>query len=365
MTEQNISLENKILILGVGGHGSISLSKLFLDTKYHFQLYYNTGDWGGSYGLWGRLLEHNDDELNKRLHKKILPVLPFADPNKLICYFFEQSGIAIKPSLDFRSDKQDDHQTRINILVKILKFNEQQQSLFQNYFDTSWNYYIQNKNILKYNKQFCLGYLVQSFIYWQYKGMNGWNKFFHNLGILPKNIYIDFTAENRQVLVAKDLSLEKYFGEDIIDNHTNPFIPNSMVFRDKIDYKTSEPKIKFINNLDQANWIIIPNGSIANWLPIVNYNSIKSKLQFKHIIWLTNPYRNKNELINTNYHSYLLDNNIKPITLSSKTNNFNKKFHNILLQDKNGKYNTQSIVDEITKIMQNTNQIDKNLNQND
>jgi hypothetical protein len=339
-----------VMVMGAGGHGTVSLSKLLENKDYNFQIYYSTCDWGGSYGLWGRLLELDDYALNKSLHNIILPVLPFADLNKLIIHFFDKANINAKQYLDFRSDNPKEHLAKIELLLNILKFSHQQKKLFNTYFENVWSFYTAHKLILKYNKTLCLGYLVHTFLYWITGGMEGWNKFFHNLGVLPNNIILDFTAKNRQVLYAKDLSLNEVIGEDVIDYHTSPLLPSSMRFLDK-NGENATPKKQFLDNLTKADWIVIPNGSIANWLPVVNYPSIKKILCSKKIVWLTNPYRNKNELINPNYFLYFLENGIKPIAFTSKTYSQNKNFLNILLQDKNGKYNTDSIANEILKLI--------------
>ena len=132
--------KKKIVIIGSGGHGVMSLSELLKHPEYDHYVYFNTGDWGGSWGLWGRLLEFNDNELNKLLHSQTLEVLPFADMNKAICYFvnlkeninekldelpdLEQKKSHIQPQekefvkrsrntnkcvLDFRAEKLHDH----------------------------------------------------------------------------------------------------------------------------------------------------------------------------------------------------------------------------------------------------------------
>ncbi len=345
-------MPSQILILGAGGHGAISLVKLFTTTNYNFCVYYNTADWGGSYGLWGRLLENNDNELNKKLHNQILPVLPFADPSKLINYLFEKRGILARSFLDFRSDNPTEHLSKVNQIATLLHLSNQQKQLFQKYLTTALDYYLLQKTNLKYNKQFCLGYVVHSFVFWIMDGMDGWNKFFHKINILPSNVFVDFTAKHRQTLVGIDLSLNECVGEDNIDSHTSPILPSSLHFQNPLTTRgKAPPKTQFIKNLQTSDWIIIPNGSIANWLSVVNYPEIKKQLINKPIIWLTNPYRNKNELINPNYYLYLLENHISVIAMASKTTGHNKKFHNVLLQDKNGKYNVDSVALEITKII--------------
>ena len=184
MTNQN-NKPNQTMILGAGGHGAISLATLFATTNSNFYIYYNTSDWGGSYGLWGRLLEHNNSELNKKLHSQILPVLPFADPSKLINYYFERKGVSPRSFLDFRSDNPKEHLDKINQISTLLHFSAKYKQQFQKYLCETLGYYSAQKTSLKYNKQFCIGYTVHSFIFWITGGIDGWNNFFHM--IVPKN----------------------------------------------------------------------------------------------------------------------------------------------------------------------------------
>jgi hypothetical protein len=401
MTEQIKNTENeeaipkpKIVIIGSGGHGVMSLSQLLKQDQFDHYVYFNTGDWGGSWGLWGRLLEYNDNELNCHLHGQALDVLPFADLNKAICHFVniknhikeqlenlpnpeleevvdiaseprtKQKRVSNKCILDYRSDKSFDHKAKITQIMKLVNFDTDQQAEFADYFQKAWTFYQKHRLKLKYEKQFCTGYVLQTFVYFKSSllashcansvenkdTMYFWNKFWQDLNILPANVYLDFTSKNRQVMTARDLSLEKLSGEDQIDSYYSPILPETMFFENP-DETFGKPKKPFIKILSQADLVIIPNGSVGNWLSVINYQKVKTILKDKKIVWLTNPYRNKNELINPNYVLYFKECGIQVQTFVPAKNDKNSEYMNVLDQDKNGRYVPAQVAEQILKML--------------
>ncbi len=341
----------KILVLGAGGHGILSLRNLFEEEKIDFKIFYNTTDWGGSYGLWGRLLEYNNHELNQKLHNQKLPVLPFADPNKLICFYLEKSGIDPKLYFDFRSNNQKEHVSAINKMFDKIKLTNDQKSKFLEYFGIVWYYYKQNRFNLEYESKLCLGYIFQSFLYSSLGGMKAWNTFYQNIGILPKNIEICFSGDDRNILAGNDISLERVIGEDKLDTYQSPILPNSLELLD-IYHQTINCNRLTVDCVEQSDLIIIPNGSVANWLPLTNDSTLKTTLKSKKIVWITNPYRTHNELINPNYYLYLKENDFNSIPLAQLNGIKNKGFWNVLEQDKQGKYKPKDIANQILKIIE-------------
>ena len=348
-----ITMQKNVIILGAGGHGVLSLKDLLVIEDFNFKVYYNTTDWGGSFGLWGRLLEHNKEELNCKLHNYNMPILPFADPNKLLCYYIEKNKSNKEIAGDifnFRSNNHKDHITKIDRLFDILKFDNRTKSVFIDYFDTVWFFYKKHKFDLKYKNEMCLSYILQSFLHFQKNDINGWNNFYHNLEILPKNIQIRFSNNERNILVGKDISLVEVIGEDLLDIHNSPLLPDSIRLKTKNGINTNCCQ-QTIKDIEEADCVIIPNGSVANWLPMTNDSRIKDILKTKKLIWITNPYRTHNELINPNYHLYLKEIGLEPIPLAQLNGIHNNEFKNILEQDKSGKYNTKQLAHEITKII--------------
>ena len=346
-------MQKNIIILGAGGHGVLSLKNLLSINTFDFKIYYNTTDWGGSFGLWGRLLEYNEGELNKKLHNYNMPVLPFADPNKLLCYYIEKNKHdqdITNDIFNFRSNNHKDHISKIDKLFDIIKFDNCTKSIFIDYFDTVWFFYKKHKFDVKYKNEMCLSYILQSFLHFQNKDISGWNNFYHNLEILPKNVNIQFSNDQRNILVGKDISLVEIIGEDLLDNHNSPLLPNSIRLKTKNNIITECSK-QTIEDIEKADWIIIPNGSVANWLPMTNDPKLRNALKTKKLIWITNPYRTQNELINPNYYLYLKEIGLNPIPLAQLSGIHNNEFHNILEQDKSGKYDTKQLAQEVTKII--------------
>jgi hypothetical protein len=343
-------ITSKIIILGAGGHGILSLKHLFEEKNLDFKIYYNTTDWGGSYGLWGRLLEYNNQELNQKLHNQKLPILPFADPNKLICYYSDKFGIDPKQYLDLRSNSHKDHINAINKIFDQIKMTNDQKFKFLEYFGIVWYYYKQNKFNLEYQNKLCLGYVLQSFLHSSLGGMKAWNNFYHNLGILPKNVEICFSSNNRSILAGKDISLESVIGEDKLDDYHSPILPDSVELLN-LEYQNINCNQATIDCVQQSDLVIIPNGSVANWLPLTNDTGLKPILRTKKIVWITNPYRTHNELINPNYYLYLQENGFESIPLAQKNGIKNNGFWNVLDQDKQGKYKSKDISSQILKII--------------
>jgi hypothetical protein len=123
------------------------------------------------------------------------------------------------------------------------------------------------------------------------------------------------------------------------------------MFFENPDETLGKPKKPFIKILNQADLVIIPNGSVGNWLSVVNYQKVKSILKDKKIVWLTNPYRNKNELINPNYVLYFNECDIVINTFVPSKNDQNPEYMNVLDQDKNGRYIPSQVAEEILKML--------------
>ena len=344
-----MSSKKQILVLGAGGHGLTSLDCLFQNQNINFRVYYNTTDWGGSYGLWGRLLEHKDNELNKQLHQKELPVLPFADPNKLILYYWKKINPHDGDMINFRSNNYKEQIKIINKITEKLDIDKETNLEILAYVDKIWKYWHINKSSIKYKSMFCIAYPIHSFIFHKLKSIDNWNTFWHKKNILPKNLNLLFTNGQRNILVGKDISLEEVSGENNVDIHKSPFLPETMYLQDIATSQESICSSRLIKDLQNADLVIIPNGSVANWIPIVNQKAVRDILQKKIVVWITNPYRTKNELINPNYYLFFRENGITPITLAQKNGIKNSEFLNILEQDKNGRYLSEQISTEILK----------------
>jgi len=312
-----------ILIFGVGGHGWESLSSLLIQETKEFKVYGTTVDWGGSTGFWGRLLELNDDELNKNLHSQITqPVLPWGDFNKLIIYFLEKSfGLEVAESLNFRSLEILEHLQQFKTLEKALDLEEKMADSFKEYLQASFNFLEKNSTNLEEIKTICLGNPWHQFLCFKLGNLKAINEFYHQKKVLPSNIYRLFTSNEREVLIGKNTSKKVLIGEDPIDISETAIEPKTLKHFNKKQKKARVSR-DFLLDIQKSDYLVIPNGSIANWLPLINYPQIRKELVKKSaegkIIWILNLFHTLNELNITSYVEYLYSLNIFPKILVSK-----------------------------------------------
>jgi hypothetical protein len=107
----------------------------------------------------------------------------------------------------------------IAILFKYLQLPESDKSEFLNYCTKYFNYSASNKNQLKDSEIYatCFGNLWHTYRFYKDGGMVGVTRFYQNRGVLPENIYIEFTYPQRQLLVGSTIIDEYLMGEDQID----------------------------------------------------------------------------------------------------------------------------------------------------
>lgn len=309
------------LILGVGGHGWQSLQDFIEKSTENLILYTTAADWGGFTGAFGRLLEENNGKLNQKLHKEILPILPWGDLNKILIHFFDQKFQENTENiLDFRSFNLTEQLSTFQKLANYLSLKEDFKIEFEEYLSIFFDEINgSKKNLSTFSRPPCLGGLWQNFLYWKAGGINGWNNFYHQKGIVPANINLFFTSTQREILVGKDEFKNKLVGEDEIDTQLSPVLPETLNLLSKSNFETIENP-RLISDLKNADLIIIPNGSVANWLPLCNQKNIqkilKLKSEKKQLCWLLNLFHTKNELKITRYIEYIYSLNIYPTILA-------------------------------------------------
>jgi hypothetical protein len=351
-----VSQKNKqIIILGSGGHGWQSLRQFFKKSiNFDILIYGLTSDFGGSTGNWIKLLEFNNFELSKKLFNSQKEALPFGDFNKIISYFVAlKHGQKTANILDFRSNILDQHIQKIEFLSNIFKLNQEIKNDLENYFKTTFKYYLENKNSLNFDleKALCFGNLWQDFVLNKFSPDFDFNAFYHQKNILPKNIKLQFTAKKRQVLIAQDFDKKKIVGEEEIDIIEKQMDPKS--FQLTSFYKNeSELNSNILENLKKADFVIIPNGSVANWLPLTNDPEIlqilKQKSLKQSLIWLVNPINANNELTAIHYLKYFHSKGMKPITIGNNPSFLSD--YNINLKEK--LYDCDEVFETLLKIIE-------------
>jgi hypothetical protein len=322
-------MQQSITILGVGGHGWESLIEFlsYNPVQNHFRLYTQTTDWGGFTGLLGRLMEYNNGELNKKLHSKKIAVLPWGDINKRIAYYLARGfGEEMSKTIDFRSFHIWEIKEEFEILSDFLALEHSIISDFHKYLELFFEYFHTHVQHLPYSTAPCLGSLWNQYLFWQVGSIKNWNSYYHQQRIFPSNLEFLFTAEAREHLTGKSATSEYIVGEDLIDTFPTPIDPSSLKIQ-SIDNHGLKVELQLLQDLGQSDMIIIPNGSIANWLPLVNIpkiqNILREKSRHKKLIWLLNLFHTNNEFKIYNYIEYFHSLEIFPTIIGPK--NLEKK----------------------------------------
>jgi hypothetical protein len=339
----------QILILGAGGHGTISLTELFQNKELSFDVVFHTADWGGSQGLWGRLLKLGDCFLDKSLNGKSETFLPFGDPNKLINYYAQQKY----PNLEFFDLRSSDFtilESKSKVFLDLISSTEDFKKEFLDYLKTAFEFFIINRKKLGFKREFCVGYVFHAFLLKKNESVFGCNKFLQDLEIIPKNLMLSFCSDTRTIMVAKDISLVKLVGEDKVDHHDNPILPDSVHLSDPLTKKPMNEVPQLFAKIKSSDLIIIPTGSITNWVSILNIPGIVELLKPKKLIWITNPYKSRNELDNLDYFQYFQSLGITPIILKSRKDPKLKSEFELTLNRK-GRYEGGDIQKAVEKIL--------------
>lgn len=150
--------------------------------------------------------------------------------------------------------------------------------------------------------------------------MRFFNSFYHQSGILPEKVWVNWTSSVREILTGNDGEIE-IVGEEILDEWLKPILPQSLKLKTKNLQKIHISQ-SFLQKLESSNWIIIPTGSVANWLPLVNEMEICQILKTKNaqnkLIWVQNSEKNTQEFAVEIYQKYLETLGLFPIKIETK-----------------------------------------------
>jgi len=282
-------------VLGCGGHGWLNCSELVANWQGKVYIWFATIDWGGFTGIWGRMCEADAGRVHHILHGTNAPVMPWGDIQKAIGYFLSAShtpkvsNLWLQRHTQFNSLRDSWQAWSVHI-----NLSAQEKKDFENYLHTAWThlsaYCTHTSADTPQNLSPWLGRgvaLAHFFSPWllQYTAsMKQWNQWWHQHGILPNNTYLYFSHTHRAVLQAQDIYTTQLIGEDIIDEHPYPLHPQF--------FDLSHPAQLHPDILDilSASQIIIPTGSVANWLPLVHQPKLQSCLQkhTRNLTWIPN-----------------------------------------------------------------------------
>jgi hypothetical protein len=328
----------KIAVLGVGGHGWRSLSRYIATVDHEIDFWYLTADWGGFTGQFGRLLELDNHKINHLLHNnQQLPVLPWGDINKVVSYYLcKIKGIYAQECFDKRFSMNPKNQeadwqksklglsNKLNEMLSILNLNGEFKTEINAYLDETIGYMQNNISDLNFaSSGGSIANFWQNYIYYISQNIYQFNHFYHLNSLLPFNLNLYFTSFERQILVGRNSDGQELIGEENLDTSTSPILPSSMrlVDTNMEPYDQNEISILY-RQLRLSDYIIIPNGSIANWLPLVNIPEVNQLLSQKSnngkVISLMNLFYTSNEMEYYEYMKYLDGLGIHPIVLGPK-----------------------------------------------
>jgi hypothetical protein len=321
-----------LVVFGSGGHGWESIKHYIDSFDGEVTIAMLPVDWGGSTGTIGRILKLNNGELNNILHGEAnYPILPFGDMNKFVMAYLLQkcpSEVMVEfrdekiNALDYRSDSIHALKRVFESITACLGISNTFKEKFLIYLHTYLEYYLEHKDLVSSPCTTSLGNLWHSFLYFELGGVDGLMRFYHENSVIPWHINLMFSSSTRQVLRGRYYNEQQHEfyldGEDEIDTADFPIDPESF---DLIPSHDSQTKVLhlLIEKLKQADMIIIPNGSIANWLPLLNDEQVlrllKEKSLLHKIIWVMNLFHSKNEYPFDVYFHYLSTQGIYPIII--------------------------------------------------
>jgi hypothetical protein len=315
----------KVFVLGAGGHGIASITPyLFGLHDTEVCIYYVPADSGGSTGTITNVFEYNNGILNQQIHGDTNHnVLPFGDMNKLIMSRLQSLGKDNYAVINQRSDDSNELITYGKELLSTLGCTKLEEDFVQ-YLSSYLNYYQSIRDASDFDLlETCLGNLWHTFLHFKTGNLVGINRFYKEHGIIPDLVKFDFTFHQRQTLIGSTIKAELLLREDIIDDSLHRLLPSTLKIADKEGVRTYSPVSEMcIEDLITSDLIIIPNGSIANWLAIVNSsNEVKTILKQKgsqgKVIWMANLFYSQNEFPLDTYLELVVDNYGIPLHLLS------------------------------------------------
>ncbi len=307
-----------VTFLGPGGHGWASAREIVFskdpkrqdeNLKREINFLQAPADHGGASGLMSRLLELDQGVLNRSLHGDIaFPIYPWGDYNKLIAFFIGQRHPDCEASFLARSSNLNQLVGYFDSFASCIKADR---ALVQNFMEYIHEIFEYSSNSGFPLSDVSVAHFFNPFIFNREGTMEKFNQYYHDIGILPKNCFLHFLTQSRVVLHGEDCNGTILVGEDIIDDHNLPIAPKDYSLR-KVNGEliTGEDIKDSLDLITRSDYILLPNGSIANVFPIINILEVQELLvplgQDDRVIMLQNLFYKQNELPNNVYVSYLI-----------------------------------------------------------
>ncbi len=327
--------QKQLVVLGSGGHGWISIKEYINSYEGYVHIIFLPVDWGGSTGTIGRIFQMNNGELNSKLHNDSqFPTLPFGDMNKFIISYIlqecpEHSKVLYKGKniniLDLRSDSVRVLIQTFDKLSKCIQIDNALINEFYEYLNTYIDFYLEHKDDIPEANTTSLGNIWHAFLYYRLGSLQNIIHYYQQKNIIPQHISVSFSSEYNQILQGTYFNEESHKhelnGEDLIDCSEFPIDPESYHLVNT-HINQSIISSNALDILKKSDEIIIPNGSISNWLPLVNIPEVCAILVQKsaqgRLVWVMNLFHSKNEFPFDVYYHYLNIKNINPIIIGPK-----------------------------------------------
>jgi hypothetical protein len=312
--------QTTVTYLGLGGHGwgssreiiySQNPSRQLQNLNREINFIQAPADHGGASGQLSRLLELSQNKLNKQIHGNVsAPIYPWGDYNKLVAFFIGQRHPECEASFLEKSSNINELINYFELFANCIKADRVFVNDFKDYIREIFEYASNSGFPLA---KVSIAHFFNPFILNREGSMLKFNQYYQNLEILPRNCFLHFLTSSRIVLHGVDCNGNKLIGEDIIDDYKLPMTPKDYSLRkingDLISREEIRDSLEIISNSD---YVLFPNGSIANLFPIINIPEVKELLIPKgkddRVIMLQNLFYKENELPNNVYVNYLTNN---------------------------------------------------------
>ncbi|MGL4757970.1 MAG: hypothetical protein ACRCXZ_01430 [Patescibacteria group bacterium] len=293
-----MEFSKRVAILGIGGHGLVPLSKTLDAQHVEFHIVTPPADFGGFTGKICRAVEEKNHSLNKHLHGFKLPNLPFGDFNKIIGFFVGKHNPKCEDQYLQRCSSIDSILKNFELFAKCFELDSECVESFASYIHKVFHFCNSHGLDIEGGS---LAHYFNAWVYYNSGSMKEFNSFYQRYQILPPNVNLWFLVEERLVLQGSDCNGTLLKGEDVIDVHNLPINPPSLTLVN-IDGSTVTidqllPTYEIIKDCDLA---ILPNGSVANYLPVVNESQLYQPLLRKWadndcLLVMTNLFHTNNE----------------------------------------------------------------------
>jgi hypothetical protein len=263
----------QICVLGAGGHGIQSLDNVLNNHDYQINICYPPADYGGATGSLVRLMDSNNGELSNQIFQRHIPNLPWGDCNKIIAHWIGVNYPQCQHHFLARCNTLEQVMYHFNHFNSCIKLDHMVSAKFAESVLAIYSY-PKDKGIEL--KSASVAHFFNYLIFAESGSMEGYNKTMKSLGIIPDNCSLHFLTSERIVLHGIDANGTVLRGEDIIDNHLSPIHHPSLVLTNPDNSEISQSQIsQLLIQLENADCIILPNGSTANYLPILHIESVR------------------------------------------------------------------------------------------